>query len=50
MDSNQEKKKDEVLRFNGESNLRNILQNAIRMQAFYSGKKVKIIETSKLTN
>lgn len=40
----------EKFHFNDEVNMRSILHNAIRMQALYSGKRVKIIESSKLAN
>jgi hypothetical protein len=50
MDSKDEKHKDEDFHYNGEVNLRSILRDAIRMQALYTGNRVKIIETSKLTN
>lgn len=50
MDSKKDKKHEEKFHFNDEINLRSILQNAIRTQALYSGKRIKIIEASKLTN
>jgi hypothetical protein len=50
MDSKEAKKKDDEFHYNREINLRSILHNAIRMQALYSGKRIKIVEASKLTN
>jgi hypothetical protein len=31
-------------------NMRSVLQDAIRMQALFSGRKIKIVETSTRTN
>lgn len=51
MDTKKDRKpEEETYHFNEEVNMRSILQNAIRMQALYTGKKIKIIETSRLTN
>ncbi len=46
----QEKQREELLRYNEEINMRSILQNAIKMQAMYSGKRVMIVESSKASN
>lgn len=49
-DTKKDQGKSARFHFNEEINLRTILQNAIRTQALYSGKKIKIIEASKLIN
>jgi len=50
MSDKKNQKHEERFHFNEEINLRTILQNAIRTQALYTGKRIKIIEASKLTN
>lgn len=46
----QRKQSEGTLHFDSEVNMRRILHNAIRMQALYKGKRITIIESSKMAN